>query len=149
MTLSGELTCRGIQQRPAIGYLSQLESLHYCEVGGYYKSPQFPVWVIGSTSHFSVLFGDAACLQESQSDLLLERCRRAFKNAEDGGESGFILVDKFSLVVDELNLREKLCGDHGIQTLQAFLEVCDYSTWVCWLKETSASILTIYYLCYS
>ena len=123
MTLSGEITCCGIQKRPAIGYLSQLESLHYCEVGGYYKSPLFPIWVIGSTSHFSVLFGGAACMQESQSDLLLERCRRAFKKAEDGGESGFILVDKFSLVVDELDLRQKLGGDHGIQTLQAFLEV--------------------------
>ena len=122
MTL-GELTCRGIQQRPAIGYLSQLESLHYCEVGGFYKSPQFPIWVVGSTSHFSVLFGDAACLKESKSDLLLEKCRRAFKKAEDGGESGFILVDKLGLVVDELNLREKLGGDHGVQTLQAFLEV--------------------------
>lgn len=53
MTVSGELTCRGIQQRPAVGYLSQLEALHYCEVGGYYKSPAFPIWVIGSTSHFS------------------------------------------------------------------------------------------------
>lgn len=123
MTLSGELTCRGIQQRPAIGYLSQLESLHYCEVGGYYKSPLFPIWVVGSTSHFSVLFGGAACLQESQSDLILEKCRRAFKNAEDGGESGFILVGKLGVVVDELNLRQKMGGDNGVQTLQAFLEV--------------------------
>jgi hypothetical protein len=69
------------------------------------------------------MFGDAACLKESQSDLLLERCRRAFKKAEDGGESGFILVQKFGLVVDELSLREKLGGDNGVQTLQAFLEV--------------------------
>ena len=78
---------------------------------------------MGSTSHFSVLFGGAACLQESQSDLILEKCRRAFKNAEDGGESGFILVGKLGVVVDELNLRQKLGGDNGVQTLQAFLEV--------------------------
>ncbi|KAL3780725.1 hypothetical protein HJC23_001007 [Cyclotella cryptica] len=123
MTLSGELTCRGIQQRPAIGYLSQLESLRYCEVGGYFKSPIFPIWVIGSTSHFSVLFGDEACLRESQSDLLLERCRRAFKKVEGGGESGFISADKLGEVVDELELRGKLGGDHGVHTLQAFLEI--------------------------
>jgi hypothetical protein len=69
------------------------------------------------------MFGDAACLNESQSDLLLERCRRAFKKAEDGGESGFILVQKLGLVIDELGLREKLGGDNGVQTLQAFLEI--------------------------
>jgi hypothetical protein len=58
MSLSEDLSCHGIQRRPAIGYLSILESLRYCEVGGFYKSPLFPIWVIGSTSHFSVLFGD-------------------------------------------------------------------------------------------
>ena len=56
--LSEELSCHGIQSRPAVGYLSILESLRYCEVGDYYKSPLFPIWVVGSTSHFSVLFGD-------------------------------------------------------------------------------------------
>ena len=56
--LSGDLSCHGIQARPAVGYLSALEALRYCEVGGYYKTPRFPIWVVGSTSHFSVLFGD-------------------------------------------------------------------------------------------
>ena len=58
MKLSDDWTCHGIQSRSAIGYLSILESLRYCEVGGYYKSPTFPIWIVGSTSHFSVLFGD-------------------------------------------------------------------------------------------
>lgn len=31
------------------------------------------------------------CLQESQSDILLEKCRRAFKKVEGGG--GKLLVD--------------------------------------------------------
>lgn len=62
MSLSEDLSCHGIQRRPAIGYLSILESLRYCEVGGFYKSPLFPIWVIGSTSHFSVLFGDEVSL---------------------------------------------------------------------------------------
>ncbi|KAL7540516.1 hypothetical protein ACHAWF_006700 [Thalassiosira exigua] len=56
--LSDELTCRGVQRRPDVGYLTVLESLRYCEVGGYYKGPRFPIWVVGSASHFSVLFGD-------------------------------------------------------------------------------------------
>ena len=123
MLISGDLTCRGIQQRPAIGYLSQLESLRYCEVGGYYKAPMFPIWVIGSTSHFSVLFGDGACLKESKSDIILEQCRCAFKKFEGGGESGFIMVDKLGEVIDELDLRGNIGGDSAVSTLQAHLEV--------------------------
>jgi hypothetical protein len=121
MTLSEELTCRGIQYRPAIGYLSQLESLRYCEVGSYYKSPIFPVWIVASTNHFSVVFGDSKCLRESKSDLLLERCRRAFKKVEDG-ESGFIMKDSLGKVVEELDLMTML-GDNGVQTLAAYVEV--------------------------
>lgn len=26
------------------------------QVGSFYKIPQFPIWVVGSTSHFTVLF---------------------------------------------------------------------------------------------
>ena len=58
ITLSDSLTCHGVQARSDIGYLTILESLNYCEVGSNYKSPVFPIWVVGSTSHFSVLFGD-------------------------------------------------------------------------------------------
>ncbi|KAL9182959.1 hypothetical protein ACHAXT_004238 [Thalassiosira profunda] len=115
VVLSEEVTCWGIQRRPAVGYLSALESLRYCEVGNYYKCPLFPIWVVGSTSHFSVVFGDERCLKESKSDILLERCRRAFKKS-DGDE-------KLGDVMDELDLRAKVGGDAGVQTLSAYLEV--------------------------
>lgn len=58
MTISDSLMCHGIQSRSDIGYLTILESLRYCEVGGNYKSPSFPIWIVASTGHFSVLFGD-------------------------------------------------------------------------------------------
>ena len=113
------MVCRGITRRPVVGYLTQLEALRYCQVGGYYKSPQFPIWVVGSTSHFTVLFGDASSLQETESDKLLEKCRRAFKQVEGADENGFIPVDQLSKVLDslELNLGER------VSTLAAHLEV--------------------------
>jgi len=123
LTPSGELTCRGIQTRPNIGYLSQLESLRYCEVGGFYKSPRFPIWVVGSTSHFTVLFGDSSCLKESESDLLLEKCRRAFKAVEGGEENGFISSSNLGAVLRSLGL--DLGGEHHYSTLAASLEVSD------------------------
>lgn len=90
-------------------------------------------------------------MQESKSDILLEKCRRAFKKVEGGGgkmfslieqsshvyifllcslfannmtkENGFIPVDKLGEVLDELDLRAKVGGDSGLQALQAYLEV--------------------------
>ncbi|KAE9239173.1 hypothetical protein PF004_g8077, partial [Phytophthora fragariae] len=37
------LLLHGVPQRARIGYLTQLEAVCYCQVGSYYKSPQFPV----------------------------------------------------------------------------------------------------------
>ena len=39
--MGGGLICRGIQAQPAIGYLTQLESHRYCEVGAFYKARPF------------------------------------------------------------------------------------------------------------
>ncbi|KAF1783006.1 protein of unknown function DUF4205 [Phytophthora cactorum] len=36
------LTGNAVSNRARIGYLTQLEALRYCQVGNYYKSPQFP-----------------------------------------------------------------------------------------------------------
>ena len=121
LTPSGALTCRGVQSRPAIGYLSQLEAMRYCEVGGYYKNPFFPIWVVGSTSHFTVLFGDPSCLKESKSDALLEQCRRAFKSIEGGEENGYISTASLPKVFSMLEL--DVGGDSAIQTLGATMEV--------------------------
>lgn len=117
----GETVCRGISSQPAIGYLSQLESMRYCEVGSYYKSPKFPVWVVGSTGHFTVLFGDADALRESQSDVLLERGRRAFKSNEECDENGFIQTSQLGRVLEALELN--IGSETRVQTLAATLEV--------------------------
>jgi hypothetical protein len=92
----------GIPCRQGVGYLSHLESLRYLSVGTYYKSPKEPVWVIGSTSHFTVLFGvDRNAVTESESQLMLDRARRAFK-AVDSAEAGFIPVDKLKDAISDL-----------------------------------------------
>ena len=119
MNLGEDMVVRGISRRPVVGYLTQLEALRYCQVGGYYKSPQFPIWVVGSTSHFTVLFGDASSLEETESDKLLEKCRRAFKQVEGADENGFIPVDRLSQVLQSLELN---LGDN-VSTLAAHLEV--------------------------
>lgn len=119
MSLGDGLNCYGIQEQPMIGYLTQLEALRYCSVGHYYKSPMYPIWLIGSTSHFTVLFGSSESLEESESMMLLEKCRRAFKSVPGSEENGFIAVSDLSnvLTLIDLNLGE------GIHTLAASLEM--------------------------
>lgn len=51
------LELRGPNKRNEIGLLSLFEHYKSCEVGSYYKTPKYPIWVVCSESHFSVIFG--------------------------------------------------------------------------------------------
>ncbi|XP_074841278.1 putative ubiquitin carboxyl-terminal hydrolase MINDY-4 isoform X2 [Carettochelys insculpta] len=63
---NGNITVlKGIAHRSDIGLLSLFEHYDVCQVGCYFKTPRYPVWVVCSESHFSVLF----CLQK---DLLVD-----------------------------------------------------------------------------
>ena len=95
--------------------------MRYLEVGGFYKTPRFPVWVIGSTSHFTVMFGDASALKESASDALLAKVRRAFKRMDGGAEfNGFIQTNQLGDFLKSLSLNS--ISEHEVQTLAAFMD---------------------------
>ncbi|XP_048844733.1 probable ubiquitin carboxyl-terminal hydrolase MINDY-4 [Brienomyrus brachyistius] len=47
---------KGIKEPCDIGFLSLFEHHNICRVGTYMKTPRFPIWVVCSESHFSVLF---------------------------------------------------------------------------------------------
>ncbi|XP_006146302.1 probable ubiquitin carboxyl-terminal hydrolase MINDY-4 [Tupaia chinensis] len=54
---NGNITLlRGIAARSDIGFLSLFEHYDVCQVGCFLKTPRFPIWVVCSESHFSVLF---------------------------------------------------------------------------------------------
>ncbi|KAM3876177.1 putative ubiquitin carboxyl-terminal hydrolase MINDY-4 [Diretmus argenteus] len=55
---NGNLTLlKGIKCRSDIGLLSLFEHYNICKVGANLQTPRFPIWVVCSESHFSVLFG--------------------------------------------------------------------------------------------
>ncbi|XP_051980901.1 probable ubiquitin carboxyl-terminal hydrolase MINDY-4 [Xyrauchen texanus] len=58
---------KGIKARCNIGLLSLFEHYNICKVGSHLKTPKFPIWVVCSESHFSVLFS----LRE---DLVSDHC---------------------------------------------------------------------------
>ncbi|KAI4570474.1 hypothetical protein MJT46_005991 [Ovis ammon polii x Ovis aries] len=54
---NGNITLlKGISTRSDIGFLSLFEHYNVCQVGCFLKTPRFPIWVVCSESHFSVLF---------------------------------------------------------------------------------------------
>ncbi|XP_030053614.1 putative ubiquitin carboxyl-terminal hydrolase MINDY-4 isoform X2 [Microcaecilia unicolor] len=61
---------KGITVRSDIGFLSRFEHYNICQVGSYLKTPKYPIWVVCSESHFSILF----CLRkELMNDWKIER----------------------------------------------------------------------------
>lgn len=61
---------KGVSSRSDIGFLSLFEHYSVCQVGSYLKTPKYPIWVVCSESHFSVLF----CLKKNLvSDWRAER----------------------------------------------------------------------------
>ena len=114
---------KGICQRSSVGYLTHLESLRYCQAGDFYKVPIFPVWVIGSSSHFTVLFAlDRRVNDETESERLLSLAQRAFKSA-DPEENGFINSDKLKDVLEVLKYDEIVNNEVELARLRGHLQI--------------------------
>ena len=62
-----------------VGFLTLLEALHLCKAGQHLKRPSCPIWVLGSESHYTVLFALSRDVQ-AESDVEEEerRVREAF-----------------------------------------------------------------------
>jgi hypothetical protein len=62
------ITLRGLHGIPPVGFLSALEPLKYCEVGSLLKRPKSPLWVVGSQTHYSLLFAGDCRLNHAAGD---------------------------------------------------------------------------------
>uniref|UniRef100_A0A672SJ02 Ubiquitin carboxyl-terminal hydrolase MINDY n=1 Tax=Sinocyclocheilus grahami TaxID=75366 RepID=A0A672SJ02_SINGR len=83
---SGMKLC-GIHQQASVGFLTLMESLCYCKVGAFLKSPKFPIWILGSETHLSVFFTKEMALVAPESPS--EQARRVFQTF-DPEDNGFI-----------------------------------------------------------
>jgi len=98
--LGGYKLC-GIKKQAPIGFLSFLEHLRYCEVGWYLKNPVNPVWVLGSETHFTLLFSPEGGL--IMKDSPITSGRRAFSQLDPEG-NGFISADLLTNLLASLDL---------------------------------------------
>ncbi len=110
---------RGVASQPPIGYLSRMEALGHTNVGAFYKTPRAPVWVIGSDSHFSVLWAES---RDVLSDPMGQRAWDAFARLDQGG-GGFISHDAVAELLRALGLPDGAAAALAVQADTAELGV--------------------------
>eukprot|EP00392_Amoebophrya_sp_AT5.2_P006565 g6577.t1 len=105
----------------SVGYITELEKLRYVEVGKRYKHPFYPIWVVGSPTHYSILFSNknASLGRLSEFEVAKEKVAKAFNNASlDGGGSGMCMLESLPSVVEEIG-REVLADSGSKQQQEA------------------------------
>ncbi|KAG9444313.1 hypothetical protein H6P81_015653 [Aristolochia fimbriata] len=117
MDLGGGMSLKGIPTNVEVGFLSLLESLNFCKVGQLLKCPWWPIWVVGSESHYSVLFAlDISVQDENELEQRESLVRRAFDAQDQSGGGGFISVEGLHQVLREAKINlpaeklESLCS---------------------------------------
>uniref|UniRef100_A0A3P9CDB4 Ubiquitin carboxyl-terminal hydrolase MINDY n=2 Tax=Haplochromini TaxID=319058 RepID=A0A3P9CDB4_9CICH len=92
---------QGIHKQACVGFLTLMESLRYCKVGAFLKSPKFPIWILGSETHLSVFFTKEMSLVGPESPS--EQARRVFQSF-DPEDNGFIPESLLEDVMKALDL---------------------------------------------
>jgi len=89
--------------RVEVGYLSQLEANRYLTVGSRYKCPEFPLWVVGSATHYTLLFSlSLSAAKLSPAKELQQKADAAFNKHAVDIEGGMATPDKLRDIVREL-----------------------------------------------
>ncbi|XP_068616499.1 ubiquitin carboxyl-terminal hydrolase MINDY-3 [Brachionichthys hirsutus] len=91
----------GIHKQASVGFLTLMESLRYCKVGAFFKSPKFPIWILGSETHLSVFFTKETSLVGPVPPS--EQARRVFQSF-DPEDNGFIPDSLLEDVMKALDL---------------------------------------------
>lgn len=144
MDLGGGMFVKGISMTPEIGFLSLLESLNFCKVGQHLKCPRWPIWVVGSESHYTVLFAlDPAAQEENKLEERESRIKKAFDSQDQSGGGGFISVKGFHQVLRETNINfppeklENLCSSGFIVWSEFWQALLDLDRSLGGLKDSS------------
>ena len=99
VALGDGLALRGVPSRTQVGFLTLLEHLNYTQVGEHMKRPEYPIWVVGSESHYTVLFAASREAQrEDAGETRLRDVRAAFDAEDASGGGGFVTAEGIARV---------------------------------------------------
>ena len=130
----GGLIMTGLEERSQIGLLSLHEAYKSLEVGDNLKNPVYPIWVLSSETHFTVLWTDGKKLSETEmraSSKQQKLKQNLLQFEQDGG--GFFKTEMLPNVMETCELMndedyiefvktELDSDDLGIIMINKFLE---------------------------
>ncbi|KAF2321494.1 hypothetical protein GH714_000118 [Hevea brasiliensis] len=144
MDLGGGMCLKGISTSVEVGFLTLLESLNFCKVGQHLKCPKWPIWVVGSESHYTVLFAlDTTVQDENELEERESQIRKAFDAQDQSGGGGFISVEGFHQVLRETVIRlppekiDHLCSAGFIVWSEFWQVILDLDKSLGGLKDSS------------
>ncbi|GMI90575.1 hypothetical protein like AT1G43690 [Hibiscus trionum] len=147
MDLGGGMFLKGVSANVEVGFLTLLESLNFCKVGQNLKRPKWPIWVVGSESHYTVLFAlDTAVQDENELEEKESRIRKAFDAQDQSGGGGFISVEGFHQVLRETNIRlpseklDSLCSSGFIVWSEFWQVILDLDKSLGGLKDSTGQM---------
>lgn len=124
------MVLRGVPEDACIevGLLSELEALRYVTVGSKFKKPDFPVWILGTTSHYTVMFGfDKDATDLGQSDPI-----RAFvssKMSDVQFDEGLMMADRVDDLLSSLGLTAEKATAQSAIVKEGIVILEDVVTW--------------------
>merc|ERR1712048_89375 len=116
---------------PTVGYLSELEPLRYISVGTMYKHPELPFWVLGSSTHYTLLFSVVRSdSQLSEGAMLDQRSKKVFvENSIDDG--GIAMASSLGQMLEALNIPASRLGEATLDLNREDIVVWpDFRSWV-------------------
>lgn len=147
MDLGGGMFLKGISTSVEVGFLTLLESLNFCKVGQHLKSPNLPIWVVGSESHYTVLFAlDTSVQDENELEERESQIRKSFDAQDQSGGGGFISVEGFHQVLRETSIRlpqeklDNLCNAGFIVWSEFWQVILDLDKSSGGLKDSTGSM---------
>ncbi|XP_046671785.1 probable ubiquitin carboxyl-terminal hydrolase MINDY-4 [Homalodisca vitripennis] len=109
---------RGVSKRAEIGFLSIFEHFNSCQVGSNLKTPRYPIWLVNSDNHYSVVFSPC---KQLVSDWRAERQFHLYHYDGLGGqaEETVLSVDTTGFSAKEESKRDEVPS----------LELCIKTKW--------------------
>jgi len=115
---------------PQVGFLSELEPMRYLSVGTLYKYPEYPIWVLGSPTHYTLVFSarrsDSQLSEEAQ---LEQKAKKVFaENAFD--EGGLAMATNLSKMLEALGIgNDRLAQAQNELVREDIILWQDFRTW--------------------
>eukprot|EP00397_Hematodinium_sp_SG-2012_P028350 GEMP01029841.1.p1 GENE.GEMP01029841.1~~GEMP01029841.1.p1 ORF type:complete len:448 (+),score=78.38 GEMP01029841.1:69-1412(+) len=85
-----------------VGYLSEVEAMRYVTVGERYKFSKFPIWVVGSQTHYTLLFSGDTAVCDASNNSEERRVREIFNKHCLDPEAGMCDIGNLDTILDEI-----------------------------------------------